>query len=286
MNTVFRGDNLEYIKTIDSNSINLIYSDILYGTGRKFKDYQDIKSNKEEVHLFYRERIKEFKRVLKDSGSLYLQMDSRISHWLRDMLDDEFGYSNYRNTIFWKREGSKGAKAKSKSFCKNSDIILFYTKSKEYKFNKLFIPYTEEYIKRYFKKQDDGVLFSDVAMGTRLSTSTLEELELQNRVYTTRTGGKRYKKFLSEMNGKAIGDIWDDISPLNSNSKEKKDYDTQKPVELMDRIVLSSSDEGDLVADFFCGSGAFLVSAKKNKRNYIGCDLSERAVEITKERLK
>ena len=240
-NQVFKEDNLELIKKIDNETIDLLYSDILYGTGRKFKDYQDIKAIKEEVFLFYGERIKEFHRILKSNGSIYLQMDSRISHWIRMLLDEEFGYSNYRNSIFWKREGSKGAKAKAKAFSKNTDVILFYTKSEDYKFNKLFIPYTDAYLKRYFKKDDQDLLFCDVPMGTRLSTNTIEELEEVNRVFTTRTGGKRYKKFLHEMKGKAIGDIWDDIKPINSNSNEKNGYDTQKPIELMDRIVMSSS---------------------------------------------
>jgi DNA modification methylase len=188
--------------------------------------------------------------------------------------------------IYWPRESSKGAKVKSKSFCKNTDVILFYTKSDNYQFNKIFIPYSDDYIKKRFKTDDKGRRFMDVALGTRLSTSTLEELEEQERIYTTRTDGKRYKKYLEEMSGVAIGDIWSDIYPLNSMSHEKKGYDTQKPIALMDRIIDSSSNEGDLVADFFCGSGSFLVSAQNKKRNYIGCDTSPEAYKTATEWLR
>src|ERR1035438_817743 len=101
VNQVYCDDNLNLIGKIDDNSINLIYCDILYGTGRKLKDYQDLKPEKEIIYNFYECRIKEMSRVLNTSGSIYLQMDSRISMWIRDIVNKYFGYENFRNHIIW-----------------------------------------------------------------------------------------------------------------------------------------------------------------------------------------
>ena len=95
--TLHCGDNLEYMKTLPSNSIDLIYNDLLYGTGRNFGDYKDIKADRKTVEDFYIPRITEMHRLLKDTGSIYLQMDTRINHWMRCIMDDVFGYNNFRN---------------------------------------------------------------------------------------------------------------------------------------------------------------------------------------------
>jgi len=278
-------DNLELLKTLEENSVDLIYCDILYGTDRDFKEYQDLPTDRKVVDEFYLPRIKEMHRVIKSSGSIYLQMDTKISHWVREMLDSVFGFNNFRNQITWKREGSKGAKSKSKSFPKNHDIILFYSKTKDYYYQQQFTSYSAAYKKKHVKIDEEGREFIDCPLGTRTALRSIEELKEDGRIYTTRKGGYRYKKFLYELEGVAVGDIWDDINPVNSMSKEKTGYPTQKPLELMERIISSSSKEGDLVADFFCGSGSFLLQAKFMNRKFIGCDLSEIAVQISKERI-
>ncbi len=282
---IYQQDNLELMESLSNDSINLIYCDILFGTDRDFKQYQDLSPVKSVIRNFYLPRIKQMHRLLKDSGSIYLQMDTKISHWVRELLDEVFGDSNFRNQITWKREGSKGAKAKSKSFPKNHDIILFYSKTDDYFYKQQFIAYSEDYKKRYFKKDENGEEFIGCPLGTRLSKKTIEELKEEGRIYITSTGGFRYKRFVHELQGIAIGDVWSDIFPVNSMSHEKTGYPTQKPLELMERIISSSSEEGDLVADFFCGSGSFVVQANMMNRRFIACDISEESIEITKKRL-
>jgi site-specific DNA-methyltransferase (adenine-specific) len=95
------GDNLEFMKSIEDNSLDLIYCDILYGTGRKFSDYQDLKPIKSDIEEHYIPRLKEMYRILKDTGTIYLQMDTKINHWIRCIMDDIFGYDNMRNEIIW-----------------------------------------------------------------------------------------------------------------------------------------------------------------------------------------
>lgn len=243
LNKVHLGDNLNILSEIENNSIDLIYSDILYGTGRNFGEYQDLVSNKEVIYNFYEPRLKEMHRVLKETGLIYLQMDWRIVHWVRDIMDNIFGYENFRNEIIW---SYNSAPRKKHDFGKRHDNILRYSKSNQYTFN---------------------------------------EDEVREPYSLTAPRGYEKEKYYNPK-GKVMGDVWT-INMLGQNDKtERVGYPTQKPIELMDRIVLSSSNEGDVVADFFCGSGSFLVSAKNNGRDYIGCDISEKAVEISRQRLE
>jgi site-specific DNA-methyltransferase (adenine-specific) len=244
--TLLQGDNLELMKTIESNTIDLIYCDILYGTGRKFTDYQDLKPIRSEIESHYLPRIKEMHRILKSTGSIYLQMDTRIDHWLRCLLDDIFGYDNFRNEIAWcytviQKEG--------KYFPRKHDVILLYSKSDDYTFNTQYIPYKKS-------NKNNGVKSED---------------------WET-----KYKEF--DKRGKAVEDYWIDLPMLNSMSKERLGYDTQKPKELIRRFVLASSNEGDLVADFYMGSGTTAEVALELGRKFIGCDINPRAVELSKVR--
>lgn len=126
-------DNLELMAEIKDNTIDLIYCDILYGTGRNFGDYQDLKPIRSEIETHYIPRIKEMHRILKDTGSIYLQMDWRVNHWIRCLLDDVFGYEQFRNEIIW-CYGAGDVNAKNR-FCRVSDHILFYSKTDKNKFN-------------------------------------------------------------------------------------------------------------------------------------------------------
>ena len=256
INKVACMDNLEYMKTLPNESISLIYGDILYGTGRKFKDYQDLKPIKSVIDEFYISRIKEMYRLLKQTGSIYLQCDSRINHWIRCIMDDIFGYENFQNEIVWcyKSQGFNKNKYSSKH-----DYIIFYSKSKDFTFNMDDIrgEPSESWVKRYSKELKEKGFFTDY---------------------------KSKKKYYSFVGSPPLD--WINISILPSAHKENTGYATQKPLELMDRIIRGSSNEGDVVADFFMGSGGFLVKAKELKRNYIGCDNNIEAVEITNKRLE
>jgi DNA modification methylase len=241
MLTIKNCDNLELSKNINSNTIDLIYSDILYGTGRNFEDYQDLKPIRSEIESHYIPRIREMYRILKETGLIYLQMDYRINHWVRCILDDIFGYENFRNEIVW---SYNSAPRKKNCFGYRHDIILRYSKSDNFTFNEIREPYSEN----------------------------INKPKSKLKYYNSK--------------GKVIGDVWN-INILAQNDKtERCGYATQKPEKLIERIILSSSNECDTVADFYLGSGTTAVVCKKLNRNFIGCDISKKAVDITFNRLE
>jgi len=293
------GDNLEFLRTLETNSIDLIYSDILYGTGRDFVEYQDLNANKEEIFDFYIPRVKEMYRVLKPTGSIYLQMDSRINHWLRCILDDVFGYKNFKNEIVWKRR-TNTTNTPMNGYRTNKDIILYYTKSNVFTFNIQRVPISKETIKRYNKVDANGDRY--LLSGLKHSIGTYKTLIYNGKEYTgkliwsQKTLDKRiseielnslnelaYRVYLKDSKGKQLDDIWLD---LMEGSRITKDYPTKKPDNLMARIIKASSNEGDVIADFFCGSGTFGIVGKKHNRNVILCDIGKEAIRQTKIGMK
>ena len=246
LNKVYCMDNLELLQKLPNESIDLIYCDILYNTGKKFKDYDDKLGTPQEAMEWYKPRLVEMKRVLKDTGSIYLQCDWHLNSYIRILMDEIFGYKMFLDEIIWKYTTGGSSK---KYFSRKHDTIYHYSKTKEYTYNlikeksyvdksKGYNPYT----KKYQDEKGEYVL-----------------------VYPR--------------------DVWD-IPYLNMHDKTNRvGYDTQKPKKLMERIIKSSSNKGDVVADFFCGSGTSMVVAKELGRQYIGCDINPRAVEITNDRL-
>ncbi len=244
MNQIILGDNLDVMRLMDGKSINLIYCDILYGTGKNFGDYVDLKPEFKIIRDFYEPRFVQMHRLLKSNGSIYLQMDIRINHWVRMMMDEIFGYENFRNEIAVHQ--NIGGRNKNE-FAKKHDVIVVYSKSDDFVFNgdEIRIPYKSV----ISKKQDRPNV-----------TPEKEEI------------------------GTIPSNVWDDI-PCGMKVKRATDYFSEKHPKLLERIIKTSSNEGDLVADFFCGSGTTCVVAKELKRNYIGCDINKRAVQLTNERL-
>ena len=240
-------DNLELMAEIEDKTVDLIYCDILYGTGKKFKDYQDLKSIRSEIENHYIPRIKEMHRILKDTGSIYLQMDTRINHWARCILDDVFGYDNLLAEIIWYYDNGGGRR---KTFVnKKHDVILTYSKTSNFIYNTILEPYKET---------------SGYAKGGIVNNG---------------------KKYMPNKNGKNVDDVWC-MPILNPMSSERIGYDTQKPKALIERIIKASSNEGDLVADFYAGSFTTAEVCKDLNRNFIGCDINPKAVEIGKKRIK
>ena len=254
LNKIYCMDNLELLKQLPDESIDLIYCDILYNTGKKFKDYDDNLGTPQQAIEWYRPRLVEMKRVLKNTGSIYLQMDYRLVHYLKVEMDSIFGIKNFRNEIIWcyKSQGFN-----KKTWSSKHDNILFYTKGKSWTFNLEDVrdEPSESWVKRYGKELEKNGFFIDGK-------------------------GKRYDNFV----GSPPKD-WVYIKTLMKEHKERVGYDTQKPKALLERIIKASSNEGDIVADFFCGSGTSLVVAKELNRNYIGCDINPRAIEMTNQRL-
>jgi len=247
-------DNLELLLSQPDESVDLIYCDILYGTGRNFGDYQDLKPIRSEIESHYLPRLIEMKRALKSTGSIYLQMDTRINHWMRILMDNVFGYENFRNEIVWNYQNVMTST--TNYFRKEHDIILFYSKTSDYIFNKQkikTIPY-----KKSKRKHIDG-----------------KNMRLKN------ADGSIDYEICDE---KYLGDVF--ILPnIASTSKENIKYKTQKPKELISRFVLASTNEGDTVADYYLGSGTTAVVCKELNRNFIGCDINPKAIEITNARL-
>ncbi len=260
INTTQIGDNLDIMDLLPSNSIDLIYCDILYGTGRNFEDFKDLPAKREVIENFYIPRIKEMHRLLKNTGSIYLQMDTKINHWMRCIMDDIFCYNNFINEIIWTYKGRVNA---TKKFDEKHDIIIRYSKSNILTFNHIYRPYGQRSKKEYRHKDENGYY--------------------QKVTKKNKNGMKEYKAYLKE--GVLLIDVWDDIQSLFRSDKERKGYYSQKPKALIERIIKASSNKGDLVADFFCGSGTCPVAANELGRNYFACDINPRAIDITNKRL-
>lgn len=245
VNNVYCIDNLEMLKQIKDNSINLIYCDILYNTGKNFKDYNDNLGSPQQAIEWYRPRLKHMQRVLTTNGVIYIQCDYNLSHYVKILLDEIFGVKNFRNEIIWYYNS---APRKKKDFGKRHDTIFRYSKTDDYYFNE-----DSEYIRQPY---------SDTAP----------------------RGYEKEKYYDSR--GKIMDDVWK-INMLGQNDKtERVGYATQKPKELLYKIIDSSCPKDGIFADFFCGSGTSIVVAKELGINFIGCDINEKAIEITKNRLK
>lgn len=246
-------------------------------------------------------RLIELHRVLKPTGSLYLHCDPTASHYLKLLLDAVFGADNFRNEITWKRTSAHND---TKKFGRNTDIILYFAKSKSNMWNPIFLQYDPEYLKRFRFRDPDGRFWTDAdatAKGLsgggyeyeyrgfkslwRFPISTMERLDQEGRLHITRTGGIRLKRYLEDTKGVPAQALWDDIPPINSQSAERLGYPTQKPVALLERIIKASSNEGDLVLDPFCGCGTTIHAAEKLNRKWIGIDITHLAIGLIRRRL-
>ena len=285
LNKIYNIDNLELLKQMEDETIDLIYCDILYNTGKKFKDYDDNLGTPQQAIEWYKPRLIEMKRVLKNTGNILLQCDYRLVHYLKVYMDELFGMKNFRNEIIWKKRNGN-LKAVSNKLNIFTDNIINYSKSDDYTFNIQYKNYSKDYLKRFKYDDNDGngkYRWSGLAC---YSQEKLDILKSQGRLRWGKNAKQpEYKSYLKDLKGIPLDNIWDDINLLNSQSKERNGYDTQKPKELLKRIIKLFSNKGDIVADFFCGSGTSMVVAKELGRQYIGCDISKRAIEITNKRL-
>jgi DNA modification methylase len=234
--------------------------------------------------------------LLVDDGSIFVHCDWRVNSYIRLVLDEVFGKSFYKldevfgksfykNELRWKRQPPRGAKAISKQYARSSDSILYYTRNSSYIWNPQYKQYSEKYIKSKFNKKDkDGRLYRIDNIGD-YSDKSIANFRSQNRIYDYPSGKIGLIRYLDEAKGEAITDIWLDINEVNSQALEATKYATQKPEALLGRIIKASSNEGDLVADFFCGSGTTLSVAEKLNRKWIGSDLGKFAIHTTRKRM-
>lgn len=277
LNKIYNVDNLSLLKKMDTESIDLIYCDILYNTGKKFKDYDDNLGSYQEAIEWYIPRLKEMHRVLKSSGSIYLQMDYRLSHYIKVTMDEIFGYENFKNDIVWRYS----VNYKCDTYPHDTDNILFYTKTSNYIYKQQYRA-SEAMEKRLngITYEEDGKLFYYQGRNIK-GNKYIRKLRSKEFVESNNLQEYFTKK---EYTGVRVGSVWDDIAFV-ARGNEGVGYDTQKPKRLLERIILSSSKEGDIVADFFCGSGTSLVVAKELGRNFIGCDINPHAINLANKRL-
>ena len=316
-NIIAFGDNLQLLKTIYENKdplikdkvkgkVKLIYIDPPFATEGDFKAtngqtaYSD-KTKSAEFIEFMKRRLIVARELLADDGSIFIHLDQRKVHYMKVIADEIFGENNFKNEIIWKRTS---AHSDSGKFGINIDYLLFYTKSENYIWNQLYAIYTEKHLSRFRFKDPDGRVWTDgpvTAKGLkgggykysykgiegywRCPKTTMEKLDKEDRLHFTKNGGIRVKKYLDELEGTPLQALWDDIDPINSQSKERIGYPTQKPEELIERIIKASTNENDIVLDFFAGSGTTVSVAEKLNRKWIACDIGKLSFYAIQKRI-
>jgi len=226
------------------------------------------------------------KELLADDGSIYVHLDWHVGHYAKTILDEVFGYENFLNEIIWKRTFNSGSsKTLSRKYPINTDSIFFYRKGSSFKFNKQFTELSDGALKRYDKVDEQGRRFKWNPMKTYSKDKLNRLIEAGEAMITSTSKYPVYKHYLDIDKGKAIENLWDDIAAMGTFSDERVDYQTQKPEALLERIILTSSNEGDLVLDCFCGSGTTAATAEKNNRKWLTCDLGRFAIHTTRKRL-
>lgn len=252
-------------------------------------------------------RLVELHRTLKPTGSLYLHCDPTASHYLKIILDSIFGSENFRNEIIWQRTN---VHSDSKTWSNVSDTIFFYTKSRSFTWNAIYLPHSDEHLESKYKSTDpDGRPYTLDNMtspnprpnmmyewkghasppnGWRYSKETMARLDTEGRIWYPDDKAKRprLKRYLDEMSGRLLSNVWTDISPINSQAAERLGYPTQKPIVLLERIISASSNKGDVILDSFCGCGTTIAAAEKLGRKWIGIDVTHLSIALQKYRLK
>lgn len=253
-------------------------------------------------------RLDELHRVLKPTGSIYLHCDPTASHYVKLLLDSVFGPKNFRNEIIWKRSHPKGHAATR--FSRSHDVIFFYSKSEKIFFRPQYKPHDPEYVKKFYRfiepetgrrysltdltnpNKDRPNLTYEFPPGSgivrvwRWTKDRMMKAWKESRVILPEKGGvARFKRYLDEMPGTLVTDIWDDIEHLHGSHKETLGYPTQKPEPLLERIIQASSNEGDTILDPFCGCGTTIAVAERLNRRWIGIDITHLAITLIKKRL-
>jgi DNA modification methylase len=299
-NLIVQGDNLQFLKTVFLNQdplikdkvkgkVKLFYNDPPFATKSDFqsKDGATSYSDKIESAEFLenlRERLIFMREALAEDGSIYLHLDGKKVHYVKTLVDEIFGNTNYRNEIRWRRQPVRGAKATGNQYARNSDSLLFYSKGTCCCWNGAYKPYDEKFIKTKFRRDSNGRLFRDCDLGD-YSPASIAKFEQEGRIYVTSSGNKRLIRYLEEEKGESLGDMWIDIPEVNAMAEERADFPTQKPEALLERIIRASSNLGDLVMDCFGGSGTTAAVAEKLGRRWIVCDFGKHAVYTMQKRL-
>ena len=350
--TIWTGDNLDILRGLNSETVDLIYLDPPFNSNRNysapvgsaaagaaFKDtwtlsdldvewmgliadehpamYKTLEAaglthgkGMQSYLCMMAVRLLEMRRALKDTGSVYLHCDPTASHYLKLVMDAVFGAGNYRGEITWKRTGAHSdTRQGRRQPGRIHDVLLFYTKSSEWTWNPIYTDYDREYIEKSYRHIEQGTNrryrldnltgpggaskgnpeyeVMGVTRYWRYSKKRMQELIDAGRIIQRKPGAvPSYKRYLDEMPGVPLQDSWTDIKPLQGRSKERIGYPTQKPLALLERIIKASSNESDVVLDPFCGCATACVAAENLGRQWIGIDISPKAIALVNMRLK
>ena len=353
--TLWTADNLDILRGINSESVDLIYLDPPFNSnknyeapvgskaaGAAFKDTWTLSDldvawmgliadeqpalahvlraaqfthgkGMQSYLTMMAVRFLEMRRVLKPTGSIYLHCDPFASHYLKQLMDAVFGHRNFRNEVTWKRRyGTFSTVHQSNKFGVATDTILFYARTEKAPFFPQYSfedPQYRAYVKKTFRHKDRNgrrYRIADLANpafrpnliyeykgyqppknGWAISREKMELWDTEGRLHFPKrpTGRIQRKRFLDELKGKPVQNLWDDIKMISSQSQERTGYPTQKPLGLLERIIRASSNEGDVVLDPFCGCATACVAAEKLGRQWVGIDLSPVAYRLVQERL-
>lgn len=327
-NRVFHGDCLEVIRANEQKylaQIKLIYIDppFLSQTEYTLKKRKKGKRTKageltetvtytdkwagglEEYLEFLRHRLLSMKPLLTNDGSIWVHLDWHGSHYVKVMMDEIFGYSNFINEIVWKRTNSP--KAQSRGFGTQHDVILVYASdATQFSMNQILREHDERSLKPYSYNDEGGRfrLIEIEAQGIQRTENrrqfewrgrtapylyrreTLDEWWKGGLIYESKHGRFTKKQYLSDVDGIPVSDLWLDIPPVQGSSKEFTGFHTQKPLALIRRILKAGSQEGEIIADFFAGSGTTAMAAHEMNRRWIMCDASSESIQVMKKRLE
>ena len=346
--TIWTGDNLDILRGLNSESVDLIYLDPPFNSNRNyaapvgsraagaaFKDtwtlsdldvawmgliadeqpamYKVIETaglthgkGMQSYLCMMAVRLLEMRRLLKDTGSIYLHCDPTASHYLKVLMDAIYGPRNFRAEITWKRTSAHND---SRTFGNVTDIILFY--GDQINVNEVRVPHDPAYVKRFYRHDDnDGrglYTLDNIASpnprpnlmyewrgyqhppkGWRYSRETMTKLDGEGHIWYPDSYDKRprRKRYLRDMPDRLVDNVWTDIGPIAAHAKERIGYPTQKPLALLERIIKASTNEGDVVLDPFCGCATACVAAERLGRRWVGIDISEKAAELVNMRLR
>ena len=276
-NMIVQGDNLQFLKTCYMNQdplikdkvkdkVKLVYIDPPFATKSDFQSSEgaDSYSDKVESAEFIeglRERLVYIREILDDNGSIYVHLDEKMSHYIKVVMDEIFGKNNFKREVIWHLIGISGYKSLVNSYVRGHENIFYYTKSSNCTFNKEYLDYDEKQLKRFSKVDEDGRVYKPITQTRRI--------------------------YLDEAKGVPVSDVWSDIATFQTivNSPEITGYPTQKPEALLSRIIKASTNENDLVMDFFAGSGTTAAVAEKLGRRWITCDFGKHAIYTMQKRI-
>ncbi len=346
--TIWTGDNLDIMRGMNSESVDLIYLDPPFNSNRDyaapigskaagaaFKDTWTLSDVDEAWHgeiadrdpvlysiidaagqahgkgmksylIMMAVRLLEMKRLLKDTGSIYLHCDPTASHYLKTLMDSIFGSKNFRSDITWRRNKAKGLSFKG--YPNNTDSLLYYSMSESYTWNRPFLPHDPAYVEKFYKYVEPETgrryqltdltnpnmnrpnltyEFLGVTRVWRWTKERMRKTYEDGLIVQTKPGSvPRFKRYLDEMRGTPIDTLWDDITSVQAKSKERTGYPTQKPLALLDRIIEASSNPNDMILDPFCGCATTCLSAQLKRRQWVGIDISSKAFDLVTTRMR